>query len=76
MASYDVLREIVSSGCDLTLCDGISYEVLDELAASAQQSGAHLTITTSISYEVIRNLVRKYGKTISFIDGLNAFEKK
>ena len=75
MASYDVLREIVRNGSDLALCEAISYDVLTELAALAKQSGARLTVPTSMSYDLILQLSATYGKSVSFIDGLDAFKK-
>ena len=75
MAAYGILREIVGNGCDLTLNEAVAYETLDELAALAQKSGARLTVTTMLTHEMIRNLIRKYGKSIAFIDGLEKFKK-
>jgi hypothetical protein len=75
MASYDVLKGIVSNGSDLTLTDGISYEVIRELAELARGSGAKLTVTTDISYDLILELSRTYGKSIAFVDGLSNFRK-
>jgi len=74
MAAYEVLRDIVRSGCDLTLYEPVAYSVLEELAVLAQQSGAKLTVTTGIAYETIRGLC-KYRGTVAFIDGLDKFKK-
>jgi hypothetical protein len=76
MASYDVLKELVSNGSNLILARGISYDVLKELAAIASRSGAKLTVTTSISYEVLRELSAMYRGTITFIDGMDDFKKE
>lgn len=75
MAAYAVLKEIVSHGCNLTICKPIAYSVLDELAALAKSTGARLTVTTSIAYPVIHDLSSKYGNTVAFIDGLDKFKK-
>ena len=76
MASYDVLRDIVRNGSDLTITRRISYSFLRELAQIAHESGAKLTITTHISYELLRELSSLYGKNIAFIDGLEGFEQE
>lgn len=76
MASYDVLKEIVSNGSNLVLTKGINYDVIRELADRASATGAKLTLTTSISYDVLRELSSQYGNTITFIDGLDSFENK
>lgn len=75
MASYDILRDIVRNGSDLTLTRRVSYSLLRELAQIAHESGAKLTVTTQISYELIRELSSLYGKNIAFIDGLDGFER-
>jgi hypothetical protein len=75
VASYDVLRDIVRNGSDLTLCSPISYEVLRELAQIAVGSGARIAVTTTLDYDVIRELSATYGRNISFIDGLDPFKK-
>ena len=75
MAAYEILREIVGSGCDLTLNEAIAYETLDELAALTKKSGARLTVTTTLTHEMIRKLIQKYGNNIAFIDGLEKFKK-
>lgn len=75
MAAYDVLRDIVRSGSDLTLTHGIDYQVLRELASLAKTSGARLTVTTTMDYGVIKELSSRYGKSIAFIDGLDDFKK-
>lgn len=75
MASYDVLKELVTNGSSLVLTRSISYDVLKELAAIASRSGAKITVTTAISYEVLRELSSKYKGTITFIDGLDEFKK-
>jgi hypothetical protein len=41
----------------------------------AKKSGAHLTVTTDVNPGVIGELSTTYGKAITFIDGLGAFEK-
>jgi hypothetical protein len=76
MAAYDLLKDIVRNGSDLTLYSGISYDVIRELAVLAQRSGARLTITTSMSYELIRELSAQCGRSISFVDGMDAFRKE
>jgi hypothetical protein len=76
MASYDVLKELVSNGSNLVLARGISYDVLKELASIASRSGAKLTVTTSISYDALRELSAMYGGTITFIDGMDDFKKE
>jgi hypothetical protein len=75
MAAYDILKYIVRSGCDLTLNDGVAYDTIRELASLAKQSGAHLTVTTEMSQDFIRELCDTYGKSISFVNGLDRFEK-
>lgn len=75
MASYDVLKEIVSNGSNLVISNGINYDVIRELAALAAVSGAKLTITTSISHDVIRELSATYRNTITFVDGLDSFQR-
>jgi hypothetical protein len=75
MASYELLQEIVNNGCDLTIYTAMSSSVLDELAAAAKRTGARLTITTSMNYDVISDLMRKYGNTVAFMDGLEKFKK-
>jgi hypothetical protein len=75
MASYQILKEIVGSGCDLTLNKAIAYETLEELAALAHRTGSRLTVTTSLSHEMIRTLTTRYGKNVAFIDGLEQFKK-
>jgi hypothetical protein len=76
MASYDLLKELVGNGSNLVLSNGISYDVMRELAAIASKTGAKLTITTSISYDVLRELSAAYGNTITFVDGLDNFKKE
>ena len=76
MANYDVLREIVRNGSDLVLARPINYDVIRELAALAAQSGAKLTVPTDMNYEVVRELSGTYGRSIVFVDGLDAFEKE
>jgi len=75
MASYDMLREIVANGSNLVLSSGISYDILRELASIASRSGAKLTVTTSMSYDLLRELSQQYGNTITFVDGLDSFQK-
>ncbi|MFL7791584.1 MAG: hypothetical protein AB8I69_05540 [Anaerolineae bacterium] len=41
----------------------------------AKGSGAHLTVTTDVNPGVINELSTTYGKAITFIDGLGAYEK-
>jgi hypothetical protein len=69
MAAYEVLKEIIRNGSDLTLKTGIAYEVIEELAVLAKASGAKLTVTTNMAYEVVLGLSKKYGKAIAFVDG-------
>lgn len=75
MASYDVLKEIVSNGSDLTILHGVKREWLVELAAIASTSGAKLTLSTAMDSEVISELSRLYGKGIAFVDGLSSYKK-
>ena len=74
MASYEVLKQIVSNGSDLTLTHSVSYELVRELAAIASTTGARLTVTTHMSYELLLQLSSEYGRTIAFIDGLDKFK--
>lgn len=76
MASYDVLKDIVRNGSNLVLSHSINYDVLRELASLASASGAKLTITTSINDDVIRELSLRYGKVLTFVDGLEDFKKE
>jgi hypothetical protein len=76
MASYEVLKGIVRSGCSLTLCESIAYDAMLELAALAKMSGAKLTLTTSMAATTIGTLAQTYPGTVSFIDGLDNFKKK
>lgn len=75
MAAYDLLTRLVSNGSNLILCNAVSYEVLERLAAIAATSGAKLTVTTAMSYEVLERLSATYGNAITFIDGLQRYEK-
>ena len=75
MASYEVLKEIVSHGSNLILYKSISYDVMRELAHIAQQTGAKLTFPSSMSYEVILELSAIGGNSITFMNGLDAIEK-
>jgi hypothetical protein len=76
MASYDLLKELVQNGSNLVLSSGISYDVLQEIAAIASKTGAKITVTTSMSYDILRELSATYGNTITFVDGLDAFAKQ
>lgn len=75
MANYDVLKELVSNGSNLILTSSINCDVLREIAHIASKSGAKLTVTTSMNYDVLRELSSKYRNTITFVDGINNFEK-
>ncbi len=75
MASYKVLKGIVSNGSNLILYRGISYDVMRELAQIAQTTGAKLTFPTSMSYEVIDELSNIGGNNVTFMNGLDAIQK-
>ena len=75
MASPPILKQIVKNGSNLILSRAIAPELLRELASMAKKSGAHLTVTTDVNPGVINELSTTYGKAITFIDGLGAFEK-
>ena len=75
MASPPVLKQIVKNGSNLILTRPLTPELLRELASMAKGSGAHLTVTTDVNPGVIGELSTTYGKAITFIDGLGAFEK-
>jgi hypothetical protein len=75
MATYEILKEIVSSGCNLILYKSISYDVMRELAEIAKRTGAKLTFTTTMSNEVIRELCVIGGNNITFINDLGALIK-
>jgi hypothetical protein len=75
MASPNVLKQIVKNGSNLILTRPVAPELLEELAAAAKASGAHLTVTTAVNPGAINKLSTAYGKAITFIDGLGAFEK-
>ena len=76
MAAPEILRTIVSNGCDLTLYRGVAPSLLDELAAIARRTGAKLTISTNIAPSLIGSLSSKYGKTVAFIEGLDEIKKE
>lgn len=64
------------AGCNLILCKSIDHDVLRELARIAEQSGAKITLSTRMDYALIRELLSAHPKSLSFIDGLAAFEKE
>jgi dihydrodipicolinate reductase len=74
MASSAVLKELVKNGSNLVLTTGISSEVLYELAEIAERSGAKLSITTSMRSELLIDLAKKYGNSLTFINGLTQFK--
>ena len=76
MASYQVLKEIVSNGSNLILYKGISYDVMRELVQIAQTTGAKITFPSSISYDVIQELSSIGGNNVTFMDGLDAIKKE
>jgi late competence protein required for DNA uptake (superfamily II DNA/RNA helicase) len=76
MASAEVLKEIVKNGGNLVLTTGISTEVLYELAEIAENSGAKLSISTAFRSDVLVDLARRYGNSITFINGLANFKKE
>ena len=75
MASPNVLKQIVRNGSSLILTRELTPELLRELASMAKSSGARLTVTTDVNPGVINELCTTYGKDITFIDGLGAYEK-
>jgi hypothetical protein len=76
MNDYDVLKEIVRNGSDLTLCRPIDDDVLRELASLAKETGAKLTVRTKMmNYETILEISATYSKSVSFVYGLEKFEK-
>ena len=75
MASPNVLKQIVRSGSNLILSRPVTPELLRELASMAKTSGARLTVTTDMNPGVVNEMCTTYGKAITFIDGLGAFEK-
>jgi hypothetical protein len=75
MASYEILKEIVSNGSNLVLYKGISYDVIIELAQIAQRTGAKLTVPTSMSYDIIRELSAIGGNSITFLNSLDVITK-
>ena len=75
MTSPTVLKRLVENGSNLILCQEITPELLEELAASAKESGAHLTVTTAVNPGVLNKLSTAYGNDITFIDGLGPLEK-
>ena len=75
MASHELLKDIVRNGSNLVITRGADYDVLRELAALASHSGAKLMLTTKMSGDVVRELSSTYGSTLTFINGLDSFEK-
>lgn len=76
MASYEVLKEIVTMGSNLILYRAVNYDVMRELVQIAQTTGAKVTFPTSMSYDTIREL-SSFGKSnVTFMDGLDAISKE
>jgi len=75
MASYAVLKEIVSHGSNLILYKSISYDVMRELAQIAQKTGSKLTFPSSMSDDAIRELSAIGGNNVTFMNGLDAIKK-
>ncbi len=76
MASYEILKEIVSNGSNLILYEGISHNVMCELVQIAQTTGAKITFPASMNYDVIRELSSCGGNNVTFMNGLDAIKKK
>lgn len=74
MAAADTLRMIANSGCNLTLVRSVPRDLLFELAAISSSRGARLTVSTEYPADTIRELC-KYGSMITFIEGVEKFEK-
>lgn len=75
MASSETLKELVKNGGNLVLTSGISTDILYELMELAEISGAKLSVSTSFRSDVLIDLARKYGNSITFINGLGNFKK-
>lgn len=75
MARSEVLKELVENGSNLILATSTRAETIYELAEIAQRTGAKLTIPASIRSEVAIDLSRKYGSTLTFINGLSDYKK-
>jgi hypothetical protein len=71
MATYDVLKDIVSNGSNLVLHKGISARYLRELIEIAKNTGAKISITTNMDYNVLRELSAIGGNSLTFLDGLD-----
>ena len=67
--SYDILKEIVRSGANLTLTKNVSDDQLRELVKLSTQSGSHISIpTSSMGYDVICELAQTGQKHVTFVD--------
>jgi hypothetical protein len=69
MASYDILREIVRSGANITFNTIPSHDLLRELVGAARQSGSHITLPSETSFQLIRELIVIAPKNLTFVDG-------
>jgi hypothetical protein len=69
MVSYDILREIVRSGANITFNTIPSHDLLRELVGSARQSRSHITLPSDTSYQLIRELIVIAPKNLTFVDG-------
>jgi translation initiation factor 1 (eIF-1/SUI1) len=76
MATPEVLKTIVRNGSNLTIARGIPFVELNEIAALAKRSGASVTVSTAMPPANIQKLSEQYGKSITFIEGLDKFEKE
>lgn len=76
MATVEALKIIVKNGSNLTLADGFPENSLNEILELAKSSGARITLSTSMRQELMIEISKKYGNTVSFIDGLDVFKIK
>jgi hypothetical protein len=72
--TYELMKDVVRNGSNLTIVGSIPYSLIRELAALARGSGASITVNADkLPYELTREL-SGYGSTMTFVNGLREYE--
>jgi len=75
MATAETLKAIVENGSNLVLLKSVRAELLYELAEIASCTGANLTVPTTLRAAIANDLAARYGKTMTFMHGINELKK-
>ncbi|BCA53231.1 hypothetical protein W02_03710 [Nitrospira sp. KM1] len=65
--NYDLMKDLVGMGANLTMNTTVNYDQLMDLLAIAKVSGSHITIGFAVSYDHLRELATIGGNQITFV---------